>query len=92
MFMKKLFATLSCLSFFYVYGVVGGIECETMDFREGIVCMVIGILCGFLFVFLAGVCENMEEKSRHRKKQFPQRQAKSSVTLYTDIGGKSSHA
>lgn len=76
--MKKLFATLSCLSFFYVYGVVGSIECETMGLREGFIRVILGILCGFLFVVMSAVCEKMiviKKESCHAKKHFPKQQA-----------------
>lgn len=53
-FMKKVFRTLAFLSFFYILGVVGAVEQNTMTLGAGMVRMGIGLGCFWLFCELSG--------------------------------------
>lgn len=52
--MKKVFGVLAFLSFFYLLGVVGAVEQDTMALGAGIVRMGIGLGCFWLFCELSG--------------------------------------
>lgn len=52
--MKKFFGVLAFLSFFYLLGVVGAVEQDTMAFGAGMVHMAIGLGCFRLFCELSG--------------------------------------
>jgi len=53
-FMKKVFGTLAFLSFFYILGVVGAVEQDTMTLGAGMIRMGIGLGCFWLFCELSG--------------------------------------
>lgn len=52
--MKKAFGVLAFLSFFYLLGVVGAVEQDTMALGAGMVRMGIGLGCFWLFCKLSG--------------------------------------
>lgn len=52
--MKKVFGVLAFLSFFYLLGVVGAVEQDTMTLGAGMVRMGIGLGCFWLFCELSG--------------------------------------
>lgn len=52
--MKKVFGVLAFLSFFYLLGVVGAVEQDTMALGAGMVRMGIGFGCFWLFCELSG--------------------------------------
>ena len=52
--MKKVFGVLAFLSFFYLLGVVGAVEQDTMALGTGMVRMGIGLGCFWLFCELSG--------------------------------------
>lgn len=52
--MKKVFGVLAFLSFFYLLGVVGAVEQDTMALGAGMVRMGIGLGCFWLFCELSG--------------------------------------
>lgn len=52
--MKKVFGTLAFLSFFYILGVAGAVEQNTMALGAGMICMGIGLGCFWLFCELSG--------------------------------------
>lgn len=52
--MKKVFGVLAFLSFFYLLGVVGAVEQDTMTLGAGMVHMGIGLGCFWLFCELSG--------------------------------------
>lgn len=52
--MKKVFGVLAFLSFFYLLGVVGAVEQDTMTLGAGMVRMGIGLGCFWLFCKLSG--------------------------------------
>ena len=62
--MKKVFGTLAFLSFFYMLGAVGGVEQNAMPLSQGMIHMVIGLGCFWLFCKLSGAFEPMKRKSR----------------------------
>jgi len=56
--MKKVFGTLSFLSFFYMFGVGGAIEQDMIALGAGFLRMVIGLVCWWLFAWLAGAFDD----------------------------------
>lgn len=52
--MKKVFGTLALLSFFYILGVVGGVEQNSLSLGVGVIHMGIGLGCFWLFCELSG--------------------------------------
>ncbi len=59
-FMKKVFGTLAFLSFFYILGVVGAVEQDTMALGAGMVRMGIGLGCFWLFCELSGAVKGVK--------------------------------
>ena len=53
-FMKKVFGTLAFLSFFYILGVAGSVEQNTLAIGAGMIRMGIGLGCFWLFCELSG--------------------------------------
>ena len=64
--MKKVFGTLAFLSFFYILGVVGAVEQNTMALGAGIVRMGIGLGCFWLFCELSGAFYPSPRKRKSR--------------------------
>lgn len=52
--MKKVFGVLAFLSFFYLLGVVGAVEQDTITLGAGMIRMGIGLGCFWLFCELSG--------------------------------------
>ena len=52
--MKKVFEVLAFLSFFYLFGVVGSVEQDTMALGTGIIHMGVSLGCFWLFCKLSG--------------------------------------
>nr|DAE90549.1 MAG TPA: hypothetical protein [Caudoviricetes sp.] len=52
--MKKVFEVLAFLSFFYLLGVVGAVEQDTMALGTGIIHMGVSLGCFWLFCKLSG--------------------------------------
>ena len=80
--MKKVFGTLAVLSFFYILGVVGAVEQDTMTLGAGMVRMGIGYGCFWLFCGLSGAFESIpprKRKSRPRSSSPESGKRKSSV-------------
>lgn len=63
-FVKKVFGALVFLSFFYLLGVVGSIEKETMTLGIGAIHMTVSLVCFGLFGKLYGLSESKQRKSR----------------------------
>lgn len=51
---RKVFGTLAFLSFFYILGVIGAVEQDTMALGVGVILMVINLGLMWLFTWLAG--------------------------------------
>ena len=62
--MKKVFGTLAFLSFFYILGVVGAMEQDTMTLGAGTVRACIGLGCFWLFCKLSGVFYSATPRKR----------------------------
>ena len=62
--MKKVFGTLAFLSFFYILGVVGGVEQDTMALDAGMVRMGIGLCFFWLFCELSDAFEPIPPRKR----------------------------
>ena len=60
--MKKVFGVLAFLSFFYLLGVVGAVEQDTMALGTGMVRMGIGLGCFWLFCELSGILPRREKE------------------------------
>lgn len=63
-FMKKVFGTLAFLSFFYILGIVGAVEQDTMVLGAGMVRMGIGLGCFWLFCELSGAFDPIPPRKR----------------------------
>lgn len=63
-FMKKVFGTPAFLSFFYILGVVGAVEQDTMALGAGMVRMGIGLGCFWLFCELSGAFYSASPRKR----------------------------
>jgi len=61
---RKVFGTLAFLSFFYILGVVGAVEQDTMALGAGMVRMGIGLGCFWLFCELSGAFEPIPPRKR----------------------------
>lgn len=79
--MKTVFGVLDFLSFFYLLGVVGGVERDTISLGAGAVHMIIALGCFHLFARLSGAYDPIytppKKKSRPRERDSRRRQAKS---------------
>ena len=62
--MKKVFGILAFLSFFYILGVVGGVEQNTIALGVGVILMSIGLGCFWLFCKLSGACDSILPRKR----------------------------
>ena len=52
--LKKVFGTLAFLSFMFLLGTVGSIECDMMPLSNGVLRMAFGLAGFWLFTWLAG--------------------------------------
>ena len=62
--MKKVFGVLAVLSFVYLLGVVGAVEQDTIALGAGMVRMVIGLGCFWLFCELSGAFYPAPQRKR----------------------------
>lgn len=56
--MKKVFGTLSFLSFFYALGICGSIEIDAIELWPGFLRAMLGMICFGLFAWLAGAFDD----------------------------------
>ena len=64
--MKKFFGVLAFLSFFYLLGVVGAVEQDTIGLGAGMIRMGIGLGCFGLFCELSGIIASTPRKRKSR--------------------------
>ena len=61
---RTMFRILTFLSLFYILGVVGAVEQDTMALGAGMVRMSIGLGCFWLFSELSGAFESITSRKR----------------------------
>ena len=77
--MKKVFGTLAILSFFWLLGVVGGIEQNSISLGTGTIYMVISLACFCMFCALSGAFDKYPEKRKSRSRCADRKTASKNV-------------
>lgn len=64
--MRKVFGVMAFFSFFWLLGVVGGIEQDTISLGTGTIYMVISLTCFYVFCKLSGAFDPYPYKRKSR--------------------------
>ena len=69
--MKKVFGVLAFLSFFYLLGVVGAVEQDTMALSTGTLHMAVALALFYVFCKLAGAFYPPQKRKSRRRECSP---------------------